>query len=64
MAEVSDNVDTETFKVAANIDAGTEPTRIVMQPDGRYLWVGNNPRDGKLIKEFVAVPLTPVVAAK
>ncbi len=40
-------VDTETFKVAANIDAGTEPTRIVMQPDGRYLWVGNNPRDGK-----------------
>jgi YVTN family beta-propeller protein len=38
-------VDTETFAVTANIDAGVEPTRIVLQPDGRYLWVGNNARE-------------------
>ena len=34
--------DTETFKVAANIEAGEQPTRARLQRDGRYLWVGNN----------------------
>ena len=37
-------VDTETFKVAANVDAGEQPTRAVLQSDERYLWVGNNSR--------------------
>jgi len=40
-------VDTETFEVVGNLDAGVEPTRLVLQPDGRYLWVGNNPRGGQ-----------------
>jgi YVTN family beta-propeller protein len=40
-------VDTESFKVVGDIDAGAEPTRIVLQPDGRYLWVGNNSREAK-----------------
>jgi YVTN family beta-propeller protein len=40
-------IDTETFKVVTNIDAGADPTRLVLQPDGRYLWVGNNARDPK-----------------
>jgi YVTN family beta-propeller protein len=40
-------VDTESFKVVAEIDAGAEPTRLALQPDGRYLWVGNNARDGR-----------------
>mgnify|MGYP001824976556 CR=1 FL=1 len=35
-------VDTETFKVTVEIDAGEEPTRTVLQGDERYLWVGNN----------------------
>jgi YVTN family beta-propeller protein len=35
-------VDTDTFKVTRNIDAGKKPMRIALQPDGRYLWVGNN----------------------
>jgi len=35
-------IDTETFKVAMNIDAGDRPTRIKLQDDERYLWVGNN----------------------
>ncbi|MDJ0739713.1 MAG: YncE family protein [Gammaproteobacteria bacterium] len=37
--------DTETFKVTTNVDAGTNPTRIELQRDGRYLWVGNNSDD-------------------
>lgn len=38
-------VDTENFRVLANVDAGREPVRVALQPDGRYLWVGNNARD-------------------
>jgi YVTN family beta-propeller protein len=35
-------VDTNTWRVVANIDAGTKPTRVRLQPDERYLWVGND----------------------
>jgi len=35
-------VDTDTFKVTDNLGAGTNPTRIARQPDGQYLWVGND----------------------
>lgn len=35
-------VNTQTFKVVSNADAGKTPTRIALQPDGQYLWVGNN----------------------
>jgi len=35
-------VDTETFEVVAEIPAGENPTRTVLQGDERYLWVGNN----------------------
>ncbi len=35
-------LDTSKFKVTDNIPAGTAPTRVALQPDGRYLWVGNN----------------------
>ena len=34
-------VDTNTWKVVTNIDAGTKPARVRLQPDERYLWVGN-----------------------
>ena len=37
-------VDTEVFKVIAEIDAGNDPTRTELQGDERYLWVGNNAR--------------------
>jgi YVTN family beta-propeller protein len=40
-------VDTETLKVVQDIDAGKEPSRIVLQPDGKYLWVGNNAKDAR-----------------
>jgi YVTN family beta-propeller protein len=35
-------VDTETFEVVKNIDAGYQPTRVELQNDERYLWIGNN----------------------
>lgn len=35
-------IDTDDFHVRKNIAAGKAPTRVAVQPDGRYLWVGNN----------------------
>jgi len=35
-------VDTSTWKVVANLDTGKKPTRVRLQPDERYLWVGND----------------------
>jgi YVTN family beta-propeller protein len=35
-------IDTSTWKVVANIDAGAKPTRVALQHDGRYLWIGND----------------------
>ncbi|HEU4509702.1 MAG TPA: cytochrome D1 domain-containing protein [Pyrinomonadaceae bacterium] len=35
-------VDTRTWKVVANIDTGMKPSRVRLQPDERYLWVGND----------------------
>ncbi|HEV2762906.1 MAG TPA: cytochrome D1 domain-containing protein [Pyrinomonadaceae bacterium] len=35
-------VDTTTWKVVKNIDTGVRPTRLRLQPDERYLWVGTD----------------------
>jgi DNA-binding beta-propeller fold protein YncE len=35
-------VDTNTWKVVADIDTGMKPARVRLQPDQRYLWVGND----------------------
>lgn len=35
-------VDTESFKVMKNVDAGSVPVRIALQPDGKYVWVGSD----------------------
>ncbi|HEU4871099.1 MAG TPA: cytochrome D1 domain-containing protein, partial [Pyrinomonadaceae bacterium] len=35
-------VDTSTWKVVANIDTGMKPSRVRLQPDQKYLWVGND----------------------
>jgi DNA-binding beta-propeller fold protein YncE len=34
-------VDTSTWKVMANLDAGISPARLALQPDEKYLWVAN-----------------------
>ncbi len=33
-------IETATWKVEANIDAGLRPNRLAIQPDEKYLWVG------------------------
>src|SRR4029078_2152030 len=35
-------IDIPTWKVIANVDAGATPTRVSVQRDEQYLWVGNN----------------------
>jgi YVTN family beta-propeller protein len=35
-------VDTASWRVVANVDAGIKPARLVLQQDQRYLWVGND----------------------
>jgi len=35
-------VDTNTWKVVANIDTGASPVRLALQPDEKYLWVGTD----------------------
>lgn len=40
-------IETDNFKVSGNVTAGKEPMRIVLQPDQRYLWVGNNAPEPK-----------------
>jgi DNA-binding beta-propeller fold protein YncE len=35
-------VDTLSWKVIGNLKAGVKPTRVALQRDGRYLWVGND----------------------
>jgi YVTN family beta-propeller protein len=35
-------VDTNTWQVVANIDTGAKPVRVVLQPDGKYVWVGTD----------------------
>jgi YVTN family beta-propeller protein len=37
-------IDNETFKLVSSVPAGEVPTRVAVQPDGRYLWVGNDAR--------------------
>jgi len=40
-------VDLDTFKVTQYIPAGKLPVRTVLQPDARYLWVGNDGERGQ-----------------
>src|SRR5215216_2056280 len=35
-------VDTSTWKTVNNIDTGMKPTRVRLQPDERYVWIGND----------------------
>jgi YVTN family beta-propeller protein len=39
-------VDTQTWKVLTNINAGEKPARLALQHDGGYLWVGNDNAEG------------------
>jgi YVTN family beta-propeller protein len=38
-------IETRSWKVVSNIDAGVKPTRMVLQNDNKYLWVSNEGTD-------------------
>lgn len=40
-------IDAESFKLLTEVDAGRNPVRVALQPDGRFLWVGNDGQEGK-----------------
>ena len=40
-------IDTGSWKVVSNIDAGVKPTRTVLQDDNKYLWVSNEGADAQ-----------------
>lgn len=48
-------VDTTTWKVLTNLEAGVKPTRLALQPDGKYLWVGNDGTGGGAAEGGVTV---------
>lgn len=39
-------VDTETFEVIENVEAGRRPVRVALQPNGRRVWVGDDGSPG------------------
>jgi YVTN family beta-propeller protein len=51
-------VDTVNWKTIANRDAGPRPGRLVLQSDGRYLWIANdenNPSSGVTVLDTVTL---------
>lgn len=40
-------VDAEGFKLVSTVDAGENPVRVAIQPDGGLLWAGNDAPEGK-----------------
>lgn len=57
-------IDTGTWKVIANVDAHVKPSRIALQHDNRYLWVGNNGAEEKDSGITVIDTITLKVAAQ
>ncbi|GAB3391307.1 beta-propeller fold lactonase family protein [Azotobacter armeniacus] len=56
-------IDAESFQVLASIPAGRQPVRLALQPDGRYLWVGNDAGEevGSGVTVIDTRTLTPVL---
>lgn len=57
-------IDVPTFKVVANIEAGVNPSRLALQNDQRYLWVGNDAANGNQSGVTVIDTTTQKVAAQ
>lgn len=57
-------VNTETFQVIANVEAGVNPLRVVLQADEKYLWVGNDASEAGESGVTVIDATTLTVAAR
>ncbi len=53
-------VDTNTWKVVANVETGARPVRVALQPDEKYVWVGTDEGvsviDATTFKEAARIP--------
>lgn len=50
-------IDTTSWKVVTNLEAGVKPTRLALQNDNRYLWVSNE-SSGVTVVDTVSVKVT------
>jgi YVTN family beta-propeller protein len=57
-------IDTADWKASAHIDAGARPTRVALQHDEKYLWIGNDDAQGKGSGVTVIDTTTLKVAAR
>jgi YVTN family beta-propeller protein len=57
-------IDTNTWKVVANIDTGAKPVRLALQPDEKYLWVGTDegPTSGVTVVDTTTLKVAASVA--
>lgn len=56
-------VDSMSFRLIASVSAGGKTGRILMQPDGRYLWVGNDAADGNMESGVTVIDTTTLEVA-
>ena len=53
-------VDTNTWKVVANVETGAHPVRLALQPDEKYVWVGTDEGvsviDASTFKQVARIP--------
>ncbi len=56
-------IDTDTWKVTTVLPFDTTPTRLALQPDGKYLWVGREAADKKSFAGVSAVDTENVMVA-
>ncbi|MDT5272634.1 MAG: hypothetical protein QOH49_4820 [Acidobacteriota bacterium] len=54
-------VDTNTWKVVANVETGARPVRLALQPDEKYLWVGTDEGGESGVTVIDAATFKPVV---
>ena len=56
-------IDTATWRLLTTLEAGPRPTRLVLQPDGHYLWVANDATDLQAAGVTVLTTLHPTRVA-
>jgi YVTN family beta-propeller protein len=56
-------IDTATWQVLSTHNAGVRPTRLVLQPDGHYLWIANDATNPDASGVTVMTTAEPQVAA-
>jgi YVTN family beta-propeller protein len=53
-------IDTNTWKVVANVETGARPVRLALQPDEKYLWVGTDEGAASGVTVIDAATFKPV----